>query len=469
MLLFTACKQFMVVFECKTKIIFTFIFYLMANSIASLLTLNRVQIAIFMAVSVLVLMRPMEYLPDSLGYFDMHIIRSPGYPLFVGLIKMVSFGFFDLILKLAQLIIGLFAVRFFICKLRSSIKLGRIWYILLTMVLLIPYVYNLNIANRLLSEALSYPLFLVVTGFYIRAYLSNSSRQLMLSLPFLLVLLITRSQFMIFIPIAILILWQLNGSRGILKKWKIVLVLLVLPFISKELDRSYHYAANGQFVKTPWTYVHLMSMAMTVSDAEDVSLFTSEAEKTYFTAVYEELARRNLHKDHLSPNKGRSLQTMYRENYSEIIIQTVVRHGLKSLRPDVTEMTPDDFVLVEATAKKMVFPLIRDNLTDWLKIYLHNLFSGFDGLRYFILYLLLIISTLVISMKNQSRPVKLLLLISVLSVGNMMVIALGPHTIKRLTFYTDWVLFLLFFLLLNELIKNAGSRSETTPSKEVQS
>ena len=413
-------------------------------------------LTIFVLVTILVLSRPLLYFPDSPAYYNMHIIRTPGYPLFISILKMISFGYFEFICKLIQLLLGLYAVRFFVNTIKRTIPMqpNGLLLLVLTLVLLLPYVRDLNIANRLLSEALSYPLYLIVVARFISAYIEKDPKQLLKSLPILFLLLLTRSQFLFFVPFGIAIIWVISGKKELFRNHLVLtLALVLLPIITSLTDRTYHYFANGHFISTPWTSTHMMSMAMFVSDKEDAALFDSQDEQRYFNDVYDELAKKNLQKNHLDPKSKRGLEQTYRANYSEIIVQTVVRHGIKTFYPDRTDASEEDYVLIENTAKSMTLPLIFDNFKSWIKLYSKNFISGFGGNGLALMYLVIMAFGLLYLRKLKEPNVKLIFFISCVTVANMALIALGPHTIKRLTFYNDWVLLFIIFWIINEIHK----------------
>jgi hypothetical protein len=431
----------------------------MINSILSGRWFYRVLFAIFLVVSIMVLMRPLMYSPDSPGYLDMHIIRSAGYPLFLWLIKMVSGDYFELVCKFIQLLIGLIAIRFFVLTIYKNSSLKPLWSLLLTLVLLIPYVYNENIANQVLSEAIAYPLYLVVTAFFIKSWLLKDKQLLLKATPFLFILLLTRSQFMYFIPLGLFIFWQLGRKTdGFKSKLGIFILLVVLPLLSSLTDRLYHQVANGHFVATPWTAPHFFSMAVVVSDAEDVALFATEKEKAYFSGVFNDLAAKGLQKHHLLAETGMNLADTYRENYSEILVRTVVQKGVLHLKNVAGDLTPEDHILIENTSRSMVLPLVLDNFGSWFKLYVSNFMAGFGSAKYGLLYLLIFGLALIQLRRSTRTELVLIAFSSFLAIANVALVALGPHTIKRLLFYNDWVLFLIVFLLLSKLF---GSTEES--------
>ena len=119
--------------------------------------------ALFCMVAILVLITPVALQPDSLGYIDIWFNRTPVYPLFVNAVQAVFGDSYKTALKVLQLFLGLASVWFFINQLRKQISLKAFWYLLLTLIILVPYLYNHKIANNILTEAIAYPLYLLTT------------------------------------------------------------------------------------------------------------------------------------------------------------------------------------------------------------------------------------------------------------------------------------------------------------------
>jgi len=463
MLLLLSCNEFSVGIDCKTKIIFTFISNIMINSMLSRQHFNYIQIVLFVAVSIIVLIKPLTYFPDSQGYVDMTINRSPMYPLFIGVLQQIFGSYFELVCKVLQLLIGLIAIRYFIQLLQKLLKLKGIWLLLLTLILLIPYAYNLNIANNLLSEALSYPLYLLVCALLLKALLTGRKKHLLSVTPVLFLLLLTRSQFIFIIPIALFIyVWISVRQRTFKKQFGILVIIAILPVLTSLTDKTYHKIVNGHFVSTQWTGFHFLSMAMFVADAEDVALFSSEKEQDYYTGVYNELARKGLNKNHLHLTSASNAAATYRANYSEIAVGTVFQHGKEILNTTNNLSENEEYIAVEAISRNMALPLILNNFRNWFKLYVQNFTAGFGSSKYALLFLILLGFGVIRMRKQPTAVIKTIAFGSFINVANIALVALGPHTIKRLTFYNDWVLFLIIFLVLNALLTSEENKSPKT-------
>jgi len=70
--------------------------------------------SIYLLVFLIVIQAPAIYYPDSQGYLNMDIIRSPGYPMFLMFLKYCFGIYFKTGLVIIQYAIGVLAIHFLI-------------------------------------------------------------------------------------------------------------------------------------------------------------------------------------------------------------------------------------------------------------------------------------------------------------------------------------------------------------------
>lgn len=404
--------------------------------------------SIFLIVFILIIRKPVENVSDSDGYLDMVIFRSAGYPVFLSIIKNIFGSYFNFATLILQYLLGMFSIYFFIFSLRKHFKLNMIWYLLLTLILITPYIYNHHLANVFLSEALSYPLYLICVTFFLTSILTFKINPLIFSLPILFIIILTRSQFLFLIPIGIFILFWISYRKKMLKTnlW-LFIIFICFPIITSMADKTYHMLKHGYFVNTPWTGICLITPAFFVADQNDYKIFNSKENQLFFNDVYSKLINKHLNIYYLDPKEKENdeIET-YIERYSEIANFTVLSSGIKLSKPNLTD--DQKIIAVDVLTKEMAIPLIFDNFYSWLKIYIKNFVHAFGNSKYALLFIIILIYSFFLIIKNPTKSIKIIFIISLLTVSNIALISMGIHTIKRFTFYNDWVLFLIFFILL---------------------
>ena len=389
--------------------------------------------------------------PDSEGYLTMSIIRSPIYPIFLYVLKLIFNTFFEVATIFFQILFNIFSIHYLVRNLKKHIKINPIWYLLLTIILLFPCVYNLNISNRFLSESISYSLYLLVISNFINAFLKENNKYILYSIPLLIILILTRSQFLFLVPIGILIiLWTSIKENKLKKNSWLLIAFLCIPIITTITDKTYHSIVHDHFVSTPWAGIHLITPAFFVADKEDSKLYNDPAEKEFFTKVYRRLEKDKLNLNTLDLSKTDET-SFYIQNFSKIANQTVYSYGKNILPKDLSEN--EKFIALDKITKNMAPPLILNNWKLWTKLYFKNFLNAFNNAKYALLIFIILFFALIKLNKRPSNEIKFIFLGSLFLICNVLIVAIGMHTVKRFTFYNDWVIFLIIFILLNTLTK----------------
>ncbi|MGH1385353.1 hypothetical protein [Kordia sp.] len=407
---------------------------------------------LFLITFVIVLRNPVEMFPDSIGYLNMHIIRTPGYPLFLQLIQTIFGDNYEIGIVIFQILLGCFSVYYFIHKLRSNQVLNEFFSVCFAFVLLLPFISGLKIANNILTESISYSLYLILVAKFISFFISKQVKELYYTLPILGLLLITRYQFIYLIPLALLMIFWISYQQKSFKKHALIIVLFItLPLIASLADRTYHKVVHGHFVSTPWTGMNMITAAFFVSDAEDKTLFESPLEKEFFQKTHYHLMEENMNINNLDLTTFHSPTQFYIGKFADITMGPIFNNGKEVLNDSLTKI--ERFIELDKMTRCMVKPLIWDNFSKWKRLYIQNAIHGFGGIKYVLLYFLIALYSLVALLKRDQTEYKILGLTSLLLIGNVLIVAIGMHAVIRFTFYNDWVLFLTIFVLLNSLNK----------------
>ncbi len=412
---------------------------------------NYILFGIFSLTFFLVLLKPIELLKDSSGYLEMSLIRSPLYPIFINAIQNIFGDYFLTAAVCIQFLLLAIAVFFLISNFRKIFSLPSFWYLFLALLLLSPALYEVNVSSRILSEAIAYPLYLIVFCLFIQSFSETKIRPLLVSLPYLLLLLLTRGQFIYLAVVGFLltlyILWKQKDA--IRQSW-ILVTFILLPLIANFTDKTYHYVVHQHFVTTPWTGIHLITPALFVANESDVSVFSSKEEKSFFTDIYRQLEEKGLTLSSLKENNTEST-IFYIQNFTKIANGTVFNEGRYFFGSPIDDA--ETFIKLDSLTKKMTLPLTLKNFVKWSKLYYQNFAFGLNGSRYVMLYFFLLIIALFSVFKIPSSEIKFILLGSLLTLFNIGIVAIGMHTIKRFTFYNDWILFFILFILIDLLLK----------------
>ncbi|EDP97164.1 hypothetical protein U8527_02415 [Kordia algicida OT-1] len=407
---------------------------------------------LFLITFVVVLRNPIGVFPDSQGYLEMHIIRTPGYPLFLNVFHTIFGDNYQLPTVIFQVLFGCFGIFYFINKLRSLQLLNTFFSVCFTLVLLMPFVSGLKIVNNILSEAISYSLYLIIIAKFIAFFITKNKKELYYSLPILGILLITRYQFVYLIPLALLLIFWVSFKKKQFKQYGIlVLLFLSLPLMTSLADKTYHKIIHGHFTSTPWTGMSIITPVLFVADAEDEAVLETTQEKEFFKKTHHNLVEANMHISKLNLNPNETPTLYYINNYANLQMGPIFKNADEMM--DDSQSRIEQFIALDEFTKKVSKPLIADNFTKWRRIYTGNMIFGFGGMKLALLYIFIAICSFIALLKRNHNTYKVLLLISLALIANIMIVSIGMHAVIRFTFYNDWVLFLTIFILLNSLNK----------------
>ena len=404
------------------------------------------------------LLRPVHIFPDSEGYINAAIYRTPVYPIFLKILNLLFGSFKDVAMIATQTLMGIGAALFVITKLKKWTSLSVHWLVILFGMVLYPYVAERGIGNNILTEAVSYPLYLIITTYFFNAFLNNVSRPLTKAFIVLFVLLLTRTQFIFLVPIGILICLYIYFRNKTSKKPLILaLAFLILPFFTNLVDKTYHHLQHNHFVSTPWTGIHLFTPAIFTAQENDNLLYEDPLEKRYFEEMFTILKKEGLNVNHkINPNEPDI--DIYEQHYSKIANATLFYKGLEVASDG--ELTDENFILVDQLTTSMTATLTWDNKVDWLKLYIMNFINGFGSISMFFLFVIFLITSITDFIRKPTVLNKTVLFFTICTMANMAVVSIAMHTIQRFTFYNDWVLFLIVFLAIGMITTKKNLTNE---------
>lgn len=382
----------------------------------------------------------------------MGINRSPVYPIFLNFLKSIFVNNFDIWVILFQILLIIFSIDYLVKKIKNFLLLNPFLLILLIIVLISPCIYSLNIANRFLSEAIAYPLYLLIVSHFLSAYIKDNTKHLLYAFPILFILILTRNQFIFLIPIALLIVLLISFKNKTHKKnWWFYALFILTPLLTNITDKFYHNYKHDYFGVTPWTGVHISSSAFFVSDKQDSSIFINEKEKDFFNSIFEVLEQKKLNINYIDED-NQDETAYFLKHFNHITNFTLSDQGKNMMGDSLSEN--EKYVALDILTKKMAPKLIKDNFSFWLKVYLKNFINAFGNIKYTFIYFIILIFCLIHLKNSNTNKVKFFFLGILLTLSNVAIICIGSETIPRLTFYNDWILFLIIFILLELLINS---------------
>lgn len=410
---------------------------------------------VYIFIGILVLFKGAIYYPDSYAFLEMEFNRSPVYNIFLKFFTLVFDDNFEFPLIIVQYGFIIIAVNYFINTIKKSFSISFLWLIIVQIILLAPYIYFHNVANNILSEAISYPLFLILFSLTLKMFIEEDLKCVFAVSAVLFFLIFTRSQFMAAFPVIILVVLYVGYmQKNIFANWKFLILLLLVPLLTSLTEKIYNKLTYGYFVNSTLGNVVAISSPFYIANERDQSVLNTEEENAYFEIVYESLKDAKLTRADaiFSEDNYEDDYVYYHKNFVEICNLRIQGLGLAFFKNKGLNFYEQNIAL-NKLCSKMVIPLIRQNFKIWTKLSLKNLNHAFGSFRQMFLFFMLLVYALFSLKKRNNNIYKLTVLSIMLMFANNAFIALVIHSIERYVFYFDWVIFVIVILLLNEILK----------------
>ena len=414
---------------------------------------------VYVIVGILAINKGIIYYPDSYTFLEMAFNHSPIYCTFLSVLTGIFGDNFEIPLILVQYIIIAFGVDFLIKTLKNIFNLHFIGFILIQLIALAPCVYLHFLPSTILSEALSYPLLLIIFAYTLKLFVEEKPNYIYKIILPLFLLILTRGQFIILIPVLIVIVsFIIYKNKTFIKNFRFLVILIIFPLITSLSERVYNKVVFGYYVNNAMNYVHLISSPFYISNNDDINLFSEQDEKTYFKLINNSLSEAKLTRDQ-NLSIGNDDYQFYQNNFTKICNKRIYKLGLKLYEDKGLDFFEQNIAL-NKLCSKMVFPLIKQNFKNWFVLFFKNLKNSFGSSKQFLLFIMLMGYSLFYLNKTNNNIYKFVALAALFMFANNTLIALVVHSIKRYVFYFDWVIFAIIILLFNEILKkNAAHES----------
>lgn len=396
------------------------------------------------------LSKPAIISPDTYSYYHVDISRFPGYIVFLRAFHSVFGDFYDSFIVAFQILFG-FLASFIIFK--NCIKLFQLNHylqIVLFIILLVPYFHPLSIGNNVASEGLAYPLYLLFISFSLDFLFKNQQKKLYYLSFTLLLLSLTRGQF-IFTSLIVLLVYVFKVKKGFIskKQWLNIVILFLLPLTIQFSDQLFKKLVYGFFIPTQYSYVNAITLPLFVSKISDSLDINNKDNRNLFIMSFHRIDSLGL----LSSKVEGSYSNKYKvfhNNFPLICNQNIHDQGRDYFKK--IDSRPHVNSILTESACKAIFPiLIKNNFKEWFLIYFTGLIHGYKSIFIFLYVILLFLygSSLIIRHYNIENGI--LVLASLLVLSNSLIVALASHSIIRYLFYNYFLGFIATIIFIRKI------------------
>ena len=415
--------------------------------------LDIISSTIYALVGLLVISRGPIYLPDSYTFVDMALNHSPAYCTFLKIFTSVFGDYFEWPVVITQYAIIVFGIHVLLKTLNQVFNLHKLGLIIIQLICLAPCVYVHNLGSAILSEALTYPMLLVIFALTLKLFVETELKYLYKIAMLLFVLILTRGQFLALVPALILIVvYILYKTKSFSKQFYFLAILIAIPILTSFTEKVYNKIVFGHFINNTMNYVHIIASPFYIANETDIDLFTNQDERDYFNLVYRSLQEANLTRNQ---NLGIKIgdYKFYENNFPKICNRRIYDLGLDFYEAKGLNYI-DRSIALNTLCSKMFVPLLKQNFKVWLSLFAKNFINSFGSSKQLLFFLVLLFYGVVNLIKSDKHIYKFIVIATLFMFANNMIIALVIHSIKRYIFYFDWVIFATFIILLNEIFKN---------------
>ena len=392
------------------------------------------------------------FYPDSYAFLDMALNRSPVYSLFLKGITLVFGDSFQIPVLVFQYLFFALAINFLLTSVFKKISLSPLSVLLIQLSILINGLFLYLSVNRVLSEAIVFPLVLIFIAHVFTLLVNKNFKNVYKLIFVFFLLLFTRGQFLAFLPILILILlYVLYQSKNYKKGVLALTLVLVLPIVNGLMEKTYNKIVQGQFKGYSMTYVHLITNPFYIANKDDENLFSNPEEKAFFNRTYNLLLEKKITRNQALQTKYTDDYLFFENNFSKICNASIHEANMDYYaRKGYTYL--EQQYAVDQMTNRMFFPLLKANFKTWVMMVVKSFIKGFGGIQMVLALGLLLVYCILFFKDNRLAFIGLVIFLKIL---NGLVIAMVAHSIYRYTFYFDWLLFVTFILLLDPKFKKA--------------
>ena len=426
-------------------------------------------IIFYLTASIIIYSNGIQILPDSNSYINMFPLRPPLYPLIISIFHNFNTNQYLKLLLIFQILLCSYAIYFFCKNLKLLFKLPLHIIFLISLLCSAPYFIFYNLANYIISDAVSYPLFLITLSFFLNAIVRNNIKPLTISFIFIIFLILSRKQMLFFYPIIIfLLLYFYLIQKEIRKRIILLFVFFIISVILTNLiERIYFLKIHNKFATVPATGIQLATPAFYVSNQLDSVLFSDKEERLYFNTVYQTISDSNWTLQANTRMNRKTGLSHYFIVYNNICHNVIENEAQKLFHKAFLSNTMNGYLLTDRLTLKIAFKLINKNKWMFLKLYIMNIINGLGGKHYSIFFFLLFCISIYIYIKKRDVSAFLFIMIYFLCLSNVFMVALvEPTDIYRYFIYND-VAMLSIIIVDFYLILNNNKKSLLSPFNSI--
>lgn len=389
---------------------------------------------------------------DTNSYLKAYSHAQPAYTIFIHVIKkIIGPSSFKEIIIAIQLIASYTTIIYFCNVCRKYFNFNTLINIVIFLLLTHPIYGSYRMCNKLITEPMAYSFFLLFLASGIKLYFKKKNKHIYLMILFLSIIILTRAQLLSVWVGFTFFIWYLWDLKTLRKRILLFIVILTIPISTSIIEKTFYWGLKGHFVSRQLGNMCFATLPFFLSDSNDIDLMPDEESRYYFQCVYESLENQKLLASQLPSNATyQDKQMHYHNNYAKISNGTIAYEARYMFNTEYKTHV-EIFINSSRVMGKTIKPLFMARPLDWFKVFYYNL--AFPYYSSIIIFILIILSCYLFFKKRISllNNQPLIFLFSLLILGNVLLISISVHPIRRYFIYFDIVVLLLCILLLGNI------------------
>jgi hypothetical protein len=382
---------------------------------------------------------PLIY-PDSNRYLSGNLHDPPLYSSIISVMQL-TFGTLNSVIVLQTLFIG-FSIIYFVRTLTTQFNLDLATKTIISLFLFMPII---QFYRHLLTESFSYAFSLLFVSFIFKLIYDLNYKNLIWSTIFVIVLLLTRNQFLFLYPVILLLysgILILHNSKKTLS-WLIISFLSIVLIHNSVLNLNRYInqdSFKNQNSSDRSAFLFTFIDAIYISSSKDIKSFENQNIQKTLTKIFEEM------------DKQKALLKYYNGRGHFGLSLKDIRIYSNPLLKNLAIQEKTDVISLK---KEISIKLITANFEKYIK----HIFKKFYDSAWLFVFVpfFMLLASLINFIKHKSRFSLIVIFLSSFALANHSIVYLFGRVQPRYFIYTDFILlifiFLTFSILLNKKYK----------------
>ena len=378
---------------------------------------------------------PLIY-PDSNRYLSGNLHDPPLYSSIIYVMQL-TFGTLNSVIVLQTIFIG-FSIIYFVRTLTTQFNLDLTTKTIVSLFLFMPII---QFYRHLLTESFSYAFSLLFVSFIFKLIYDLNYKNLIWSTIFVIVLLLTRNQFIFLYPVILLLylgILILHNSKKTLS-WLIISFLSIVLIHNSVLNLNRYInqdSFKNQNSSDRSAFLFTFIDAIYISSSKDIKSFENQNIQKTLTKIFEEMDRQKALIKYYNGRGHFGLSLKDIRIYSKPLLENLA----------IQEKT--DMISLK---KEISIKLITANFEKYIK----HIFKKFYDSAWLFVFVpfFMLLASLINFIKHKSHFSLLVLFLSTFALANHSIVYLFGRVQPRYFIYTDFILLIFIFLTFSILLK----------------